>query len=107
MAKCALCGKQIPAEEMESRKEVLDLLGVGKGEPSPLDDIFRGISSATQAWKCDGCGQWLCNSCVTTTVIKHQASAIRHSNCGGMFRAPGASGASSASERKKWWQFWK
>ena len=98
MAKCALCGKQIPAEEMESRKGVLGILGVGEsGEfrDSPLDDLYRSIVGATQAWKCERCGEWICNSCVTTTIIKHQAGAIRHSHCGGMFRAPDAPGPKS------------
>jgi hypothetical protein len=90
MATCALCGKQIPAQEIESQNSVLDLLGVGKGKPSPLDDIYRSTASATQAWQCDRCGQWLCNSCVTRNIIEQQASGLQHSNCGGMFRAPGA-----------------
>jgi hypothetical protein len=55
MAKCTACGKQISAEERESRKEVLDLLGVGKRDnhSTELDNLFRSLASATQAWQCD------------------------------------------------------
>lgn len=88
MTKCAKCGKTIAAEEMESRKGVLDTLGVSSGDSSPLDDMFRTMISATQAWKCNRCGQWICNSCVTNSIITHKASSIQHSNCGGIFRAP-------------------
>jgi len=92
MPKCGLCGKSIPPKEMESRKDALDLLGASNSGSSPLDELYRSAIGATQAWKCDRCGEWICNACVTNTVITRQTGQIQHSGCGGMFRAPGGRG---------------
>jgi hypothetical protein len=73
---------------MTSRKGVMNLLGVGDSDDNPVANIYRSMCGATQAWKCDTCGEWICNSCVCQTVTAGQAGQIRHSNCGGMFRAP-------------------
>ena len=88
MATCAKCGKLIPSDEMTSRKGVMDILGVKDSENDPLSNMFRSMSASTQAWKCDTCGDWICNSCVCQAVISSGAGQIRHSNCGGMFKAP-------------------
>ena len=88
MATCAACGEHIPADEMTSRKGVLDIMGIGSDDDNPLANVARAMGAATQAWKCDTCGDWICNACVCRTVTSSGAGQIRHSNCGGMFRAP-------------------
>jgi hypothetical protein len=93
MIACSMCRKQIDESEMTSRSNVLDILGVNDVDESPLDNLFRSFTSATQAWKCSRCGEWICNSCVCNTVIaqdakQERADRVEHSSCGGMFRAP-------------------
>ena len=88
MASCAACGKHIPADEMTSRKGALDIMGTRDSDDGPLANMSRAMGSASQAWKCDTCGEWICNSCVCQTVTSSGVGQIRHSNCGGMFRAP-------------------
>ena len=93
MSICTHCGKQIPEEEMTSRNKVLDLLGVGDADNSPIDNLFRTFAGATQAWKCTRCSKWICNACVCDKVIKQsamqqKADQIEHKGCGGMFKVP-------------------
>jgi hypothetical protein len=88
MAACAACGKYIPADEMTSRRGVLDIVGIGASDDNPLANMARAMGAATQAWKCDTCGDWICNACVCRTVTSSGAGQIRHSNCKGMFRPP-------------------
>jgi len=91
--KCTLCSKQIPEFEMTSRKDIFETLGVGDADDSPIDNLFRSMGSATQAWKCNRCGKWICNACVCNIVIKQggnqqNVGQIEHLGCGGMFKAP-------------------
>jgi len=90
MATCAACGKGIPASEMTSGSMymVSRMMGFGSGDTSPAANLVRNMGSATRAWKCDTCGEWICNACACRTVTSSGAGNIRHSNCGGMFRAP-------------------
>jgi hypothetical protein len=96
MAACATCGKYIPADEMTSRRGVLDIMGIGASDDNPLADMARAMGAATQAWKCNACGEWICNACVCQTVTSSGAGQIRHSSCKGdwisdqkgMFRPP-------------------
>src|SRR5438046_2036151 len=55
MITCTMCRKQIDQSEMTSRSTVLERLGVSDVDDSSLDNMFRAIASATQAWKCSRC----------------------------------------------------
>ncbi len=84
MPNCAACGKSIPYRDMQSKRGPFG----GHGSDDIIAAMGADMSAATSAWKCDRCGDWICNDCVCSLVVGHQAGGIQHSNCGGTFRSP-------------------
>ena len=81
---CSLCGNPIAPHTMENVQELLDKIGLGHG--SLIDEVTRFAAASAQAFQCDRCRAWMCNDCVKKRT---HSGEIPHSECGGMFRAPG------------------
>ncbi len=84
MVTCSDCGKQIPADEMAGARG----MRVWEEHRPELAAALEVQQMVTKAYKCDGCGKWICNECVSSFISSHGPFPIEHGNCGGTFRAP-------------------
>ena len=73
---------------MTSARGMMDMMGIGDSDAGLAAQMARAMGAVTKAWKCDTCGEWICNECVCSGVTSGSIDQIQHSNCGGMFRAP-------------------
>lgn len=69
----------------------------------------RGMAF-TKAWQCNSCGEWICNDCITKTVVQNLTSKINHSNCrkgSGTIQAPTESTILDVQFKYPRWAFWR
>lgn len=88
---CVVCGDEVAEEDRnpgEHRAAVREILGIGTGPSSPLDEMVFAMEGATCAWQCQRCARWQCNRCVCAALIEGGRPIPSHAGCGGEFAPP-------------------
>jgi hypothetical protein len=88
---CVVCGDEVDERDrnpQRDRDEVRNVLGIGTGPPSPLDQMMFAMEAATCAWQCQRCARWQCNRCVCAALAEGGIPIPDHAGCGGQFAPP-------------------